>query len=512
MVIRDPGAGQSAGVLGVTQSRGGDVEGSDHGMSRLFMTTIVWFRRDLRLTDHGALAAAHQREEPVLPVFVWDPAIAPWAPGAASRVWLHHSLEALDRDLRARGCPLLLRVGDPVAVLEALVRETGAGAIAYSRRHEPAERALEAALQARLGARVTLLEHDDGLLADPALLRTADGQPYRVFTPFWRRLRETVSVAPAGSGPAQWTPPVPGPTGVELDTLGLLPRPRWDRTVVAAWGIGEAAARARLASFIAEGVERYAARRDLPAVDGVSRLSPHLHFGEVSPRQVWRAVSEHAAMSGRMTVPESALGWLRQLGWREFAQHLLHHFPATVEAPMREAFAHFPWREDAAGLTRWQRGETGYPIVDAGMRELWQTGWMHNRVRMIVASFLTKDLGVHWLAGARWFWDTLVDADLANNTLGWQWVAGCGADAAPYFRVFNPVLQSAKFDPDGDYLRRWLPELARLQNADLHAPWQAGDLSLAAAGVRLGLDYPSRLLDHSVARAAALARLKRSRR
>ncbi|MGE3774196.1 MAG: deoxyribodipyrimidine photo-lyase [Gammaproteobacteria bacterium] len=473
------------------------------------MTTIVWFRRDLRLADHGPLAAASARGGPIVPVYVDDDAGDPWAPGAASRVWLHHSLASLARDLAARGSPLVLRRGPTAEVLEALVGETGAEALAFNRRHEPHERAREKRVAARLGERVALLASDDGLLVAPAQIATGEGQPYRVYTPFWKRLREIFVPGPPRSPPRRLPPPSQAATSLPLAALELLPRIRWDVDLLAHWTVGEAGGQRRLEAFVADGVEDYAALRDLPGTDGVSRLSPHLHFGEISPRQAWHAVVAQATASGRLGVSDKAVGWLRQLAWREFAQHLLHHYPATSDAPLREEFTRFPWVEDAAGLARWQRGTTGYPIVDAGMRELWQTGWLHNRVRMIVASFLIKDLGVHWREGARWFWDTLVDADLGNNTLGWQWTAGCGADAAPYFRIFNPVLQSAKFDRDGHYLRRWLPELVSLPTAALHAPWQAPPLTLAAAGVRPGVDYPMPIVDHGAARSAALARLER---
>ncbi len=473
------------------------------------MTTIVWFRRDLRLADHAPLAAAAAQGGPIVPVYVHDDEGDAWAPGAASRVWLHHSLAALERDLGARGSPLVLRRGRAAAVIDELVGETGAKALAYNRRHEPYERASEAGVEARLGRRIALLASDDGLLVAPARLATGDGQPYRVFTPFWKRLRELFAARPPQSAPRRLLPPSCKVASLPLAALGLLPRIRWDLALVDHWSIGEDGARRRLERFVTDGIEEYAALRHRPAAAGVSRLSPHLHFGDMSPRQAWHAVEAHAAAGGRLGVTDRALDWLRQLAWREFAQHLLHHYPATPDAPLRAEFAGFPWRDDAAGLARWQRGTTGYPIVDAGMRELWQTGFMHNRVRMIVASFLTKDLGVHWRDGARWFWNTLVDADLGNNTLGWQWTAGCGADAAPYFRVFNPVLQSAKFDPQGHYLRRWLPELAALPAPALHAPWQAPPLVLAEAGVRLDVDYPAPLVDHAAARSAALARLKR---
>ena len=479
------------------------------------MSTIVWFRRDLRLADHSPLRAACASGDAVLPVFIWDPEeegrSGHWPTGAASRVWLHHSLAALGDALAMRGSRLLLACGPTVRVLDELARATGATTLHFNRRVEPAARALETRVAERLGAQLAVTAHADALLVPVTRLATASGEPYRVFTPFWRKLREVFDPGVPQPVPSTIRAPAQWPSSPALDALGLLPRIRWDISMMSGWRIGEDAAQARLAAFVTGHAAHYGERRDFPAVDGVSRLSPHLHFGEISPRQAWLAVQSAAAAAGLLSVPETMLGWLRQIAWREFACHLLHHYPQTTDAPLRHEFRDFPWCDDPPGLARWQRGKTGFPIVDAGMRELWQTGWMHNRVRMIVASFLCKDIGAHWLEGARWFWDTLVDADLPNNTLGWQWTAGCGADAAPYFRVFNPTLQSAKFDPDGAYLRRWLPELAQLPTADLHAPAQAGALTLAAAGVKLGSTYPAPMLDHGAARLAALARLKRAR-
>jgi deoxyribodipyrimidine photo-lyase len=296
-----------------------------------------------------------------------------------------------------------------------------------------------------------------------------------------------------------------------LAQLGLMPATNWCAPFTAAWQPGEAAAARRLAQFVAGGVARYAERRDLPDNAGTSRLSPYLHHGELSARQVWHAVLHGAAQAG-MPVAEAAGGkFLAEILWREFSYHLLHHFPHTPTEPLQETFARFPWREAPQALDAWQRGCTGVPLVDAGMRELWSTGWMHNRVRMVAASFLVKNLRLPWLAGARWFWDTLVDADLASNTQGWQWVAGCGADAAPYYRVFNPVTQSRRYDPQGRYLRRWLPELARLGDQDIHAPWLAAAADLAAAGVQLGRDYPLPIVDLNESRTAALAAWKSMR-
>ena len=476
------------------------------------MTTLLWLRHDLRLSDQPALAWALRRGGAVVPVFILEPD-GPWAPGAATRVFLHDALAALDDALRAAGSRLVLRQGDPVAVLRALAAETGAGALAFNQRMEPAGRRTDAAVVAALDGQLAIEQCNGALLLEPRSVATGSGGPYRVFTPFWRAVHAALQTTPpvAGAAPAHVPAPARWPDSLPLASLDLLPKIRWDAGIREHWPATEAAALDRLETFLDDGVERYAATRDFPAQAGVSRLSPYLHLGQLSPRQVWATVQARAAAAGQMAPGETVLAWLRQLVWREFAHHLLFHFPHTTDAPLRQEFERLPWVEDAAGYHRWCHGETGYPVVDAGMRELWATGFMHNRVRMIVASFLTKDLGVHWLRGAAWFWDTLVDANLANNTLGWQWTAGCGADAAPYFRIFNPVSQSAKFDGSGAYLRRWLPELAALPDADLHAPWLAPPVALAAAGVTLGKTYPAPMLDHALARREALARLERTR-
>ncbi|MFM7250317.1 MAG: cryptochrome/photolyase family protein, partial [Planctomycetaceae bacterium] len=349
-----------------------------------------------------------------------------------------------------------------------------------------------------------------GNLFEPVHVATKEGKPYQVFTPFWRALlardepeeplpapKKLVAAPPAGRA---------GKT-VPIDGLGLLPAIDWAAGLRAAWTPGEAAARRRLDAFLGR-LDRYDTERDRPDHDGTSALSPHLHFGEISPRRIWHAV--RAAVGGRPAARITTGGaesYLRELGWREFATHLLWHFPHTADAPLRGDYARFPWVDDPVGLRAWQRGRTGFPVVDAGMRQLWNTGWMHNRVRMIVASFLVKDLRVSWLEGARWFWDTLVDADLAANTLGWQWAAGCGADAAPYFRIFNPQSQGERFDPAGDYVRRFVPELKRLDADAIHAPAAAGALLLRGAGITLGRDYPEPIVDHAEARKLALAAL-----
>ena len=472
--------------------------------------TIVWFRQDLRLQDNPALSAAVARGVPVVPVYILDDTgEGRWPMGAASRWWLHHSLAALDAALRERGSRLVLARGDSGAVLRELIATTGADAVFWNRRYEPAAIARDKELKAGLG--VEAMSFNASLLFEPHTVKNKAGAPFQVFTPFWKHCLTLKADEPirlrAGDilSPAKW------PRSVALDELALRPAIRWDTGFATAWTPGEAGAQARLKKFIASAMTGYADQRNRPDVDGTSALSPHLHFGEVGPRQIWAAVQASAKGSGVFPPSRGAQVFLSEVGWREFAHHLLFHFPHTPEAPLRTEFAAFPWTRDARQLRAWQRGRTGYPIVDAGMRQLWTTGWMHNRVRMIVASFLVKHLRISWQAGAAWFWDTLVDADLAGNTLGWQWTAGCGADAAPYFRIFNPLLQGAKFDPDGAYVRRWVPELAGLPAELIHCPWEAPLEVLAGARVVLGRDYPQPMVDHGEARKAALRALQELR-
>jgi deoxyribodipyrimidine photo-lyase len=434
---------------------------------------ILWFRRNLRLRDNAAVIEAALRDQPVVPVYVVGPDDA----GGASRWWLHHSLESLDGALRDLGGGLVVRSGDPVDRIAAIADATGASEILFARRFEPAARADEKRLAERLGDELTVTAVDDALLNQPRSVMTQGETPYRVFTPYWR------AAARLGE-PAAPEPAVPGLRmarhdleSTPLGDLDLLPTaPDWAGGLRQTWTPGEEGALARL-DELPDTAARYATERDRPDLDGTSRLSPHLHFGEVSVRQVWSAVRSAEA---RGMNAASAEALLRQLYWRDFSHYLLFHFPGLPEAPLREEFRRFPWIDDPDLLEAWQRGRTGYPIVDAGMRQLWHTGWMHNRVRMIVASFLVKDLLIPWQRGAAWFLDTLVDADLANNSASWQWVAGCGTDAAPYFRIFNPTLQGEKFDPRGDYVRRWVPELAS------------------------GGDYAEPVVDHASARDRAL--------
>jgi len=468
---------------------------------------ILWYRDDLRLADHAPLRAAAASGAPVIPLFILDEATpGQWRPGGASRWWLHHSLAALAADLGAIGGRLVIRRGDSLEIIAAMAREQGAQALYFHRHHGPAETVLEDRLWRDLGGSLEMRRFPGRLLHEPEQVRNASGEPFRVFTPFWKaclRLPEPEAPAPA---PPRLSPPLPQVVGLALDSLQLLPQaPDWASGLRETWRPGEASAQARLETFLEEALKVYSEGRDQPGRPGTSRISPHLRFGEISPRQIWHAVRGVQGTFAATTRGGDA--FLRELGWRDFCHHLLLHWPQLPEQPFNPRFADFPWRNDANAFAAWTRGQTGYPLVDAGMRELWHTGWMHNRARMVVASFLVKHLLVHWRQGQDWFWDTLVDADLANNAGGWQWVAGCGADAAPYFRIFNPVLQGQKFDPRGDYARRWLPELRRLPDKDIHAPFAAGTATLAAAGVRLGVDYPEPLVEHGFARRRALEAL-----
>ncbi len=483
--------------------------------ARAVSPSIVWFRQDLRLQDNRALNAAVARGDPIVPVYVFDEAgEGNWKPGGASRWWLHHSLQALDTALRAVGSQLILARGKTGEVLRQLASSTGATALFYNRRYEPAAIAHEREIETEArGMGIEVQSFNSALLREPAEIANQQGRPFQVFTAYWRHAI-ALPVDPPVRLPATRLPaPEAWPKSLDLEDLELRPRLNWADGFSADWTPGAAGAAVRVKRFLSDPVADYGAGRDLPDREGTSRLSPHLHFGEVGPRQVWAAVRALGRETGVFPVNAGAGIFLREIGWREFAHHVLYHFPTAPELPIRSEFARFPWAEDPGGqrLGAWQKGRTGYPIVDAGMRQLWQSGWMHNRVRMIVGSFLVKHLRLPWNHGARWFWDTLVDADLANNTLGWQWSSGCGVDAAPYFRIFAPVLQGRKFDSSGDYVRRWVPELARLPAEWIHAPWEAPTAVLAQAGVRLGETYPAPIVDHASARRDALAAFKKLR-
>ena len=463
---------------------------------------IVWFRQDLRVADNPALAQATAADAPVIPLYVLgDRTQGEWGIRGAARWWLHRSLQSLAASLTDLGSPLLLRHGDAGQVIPRLVEETGARAVYWNRCYEPHAIARDSKIKESLDATgIEAKSFNAALLFEPWTIATGTGGPYKVFTPFWRACTSGTPPAEPVDAPKTLTPPDPWPPGDTLDDWHLLPTsPDWAESFGEHWTPGERQAQKSLDTFLTDRMAFYPEGRDRPGEALTSRLSPHLHFGEIGPRQIWQAIDR------RKTGAEK---FLAEIGWREFAHHLLFHFPAIHEENLRRAFDGFPWRDDADGLKAWQRGRTGYPIVDAGMRQLWRTGWMHNRVRMIAASFLIKDLLIDWREGEKWFWDTLVDADLANNAAGWQWVAGSGADAAPFFRIFNPVTQGEKFDPDGAYVRKFVPEIAALPDKWIHHPWDAPNDVLKSAGITPGNTYPHPIVDHKAARQRALAAFK----
>ncbi len=425
------------------------------------MKKLVWFRRDFRLTDNPALTAAAGAGE-IIPVFIWSPKEeGSWQPGSRSCAWLRQTLEVFE-------WPLVIRQGAALPVLKELVKESGADGLYFNRCYEPALLKRDQKIIDSLGIEVKTF--NASLLVEPWEVETKQGKPYQVFTPFWKSALKHGPFIPKGKAKPTFPKRLPRSEKLDLPDEPLC------------WEIGEKGAHKQLRHFLKSGLANYDTLRDRPDMDGVSCLSPYLHFGEIGPRQIWAEAKKN-------------LSFIRQLFWREFAHHLIYHFPMIPDHPLRANFAEFPWLEGGKELKAWKEGRTGYPIVDAGMRQLLKEGWMHNRVRLIVASFLTKDLLIPWQEGAKWFWEKLVDADLANNTLGWQWTAGCGADAAPFFRIFNPVTQSKKFDPDGAYIRKFVPELAHLPTKWIHAPWEIGE---KISG------YPQPIIEHNFARMRAL--------
>jgi deoxyribodipyrimidine photo-lyase len=476
---------------------------------------LLWFRDDLRLADNPALSAAVATGRPVLAVYILDDETKGVRRlGGAARWWLHGSLEALGKALSAKGAALHILKGPAEELIQALAKQATVAGVYWNRRYDEAERALDGRIKEALKtAGIEAKSFNGHLLNEPWEVTGKSGGPMKVFTPYWRTARERGEPGPALPAPsaiagAGW------PTTVTLraqtlDVLGLKPtKPDWSTEMATLWQPGEDGARETIHSFLTGPVKGYGDGRNRPDYRSTSRLSPHLRFGEISPRQVW-----HAAKLSFDAGEAGAKGYdlekfLSEVGWREFAYHLLYQFPALPNRNFQPKFDGFPWLDDPAGLKAWQKGLTGYPIVDAGMRELWRTGWMHNRVRMITASFLVKHLLIDWRAGENWFWDTLLDADHANNSASWQWVAGSGADAAPYFRIFAPVLQGEKFDPNGEYVRQYIPELAKLPKKYIHKPWEAPHPILAQAGIKLGITYPRPIVAHEAARTRALAAFK----
>jgi deoxyribodipyrimidine photo-lyase len=480
-------------------------------VKRIKTTAVVWFRRDLRLTDNPALCHAVEHADRVVCLYIHSPQEeGRWRAGGASRWWLHHSLQALQKQIKESRGTLVLRSGPALAALKALILETNAELLTWNRLFEPLLDERDAQIETTLGkAGIECVQFNGSLLFDPADVATKSGTPFRVYTPFWRHCTQRLGEITRPAAAPQRIPAVLHVHSESLDGWKLLTGRAWEGRLSQHWTPGEHSAHATLSKFTESAIDRYSQGRDRPDIEGTSRLSPHLHFGEIGPRQILAAIENRTGKNA------STQRYLSQIGWREFAHHLLVHFPHTPEEPLDPRFSLYPWTRSTSALKAWQRGNTGIPLVDAGMRELWHTGWMHNRVRMIVASLLTKNLRLNWVKGAHWFWDTLVDADLANNTLGWQWVAGCGADASPYFRIFNPVLQAKRFDLQREYIRHWVPELAALSNRWIHHPWAAPAEELAKAGVRLGKTYPRPIVDLKKSRTQALdgySRIRQARK
>ena len=462
-------------------------------------TAIFWFRQDLRLSDNPGFLKACENYDTLLPIYIDDNHELPRKLGEASRVWLHHSLLSLQQSLKKQGSNLLILKGSASEIIEDLSKRLAVDAVLWNRCYEPQAIERDSDIKAALKERdIEAISENASLFYEPWQVLKKDQTPYRVFTPYWKVVYQQGLQKPPFPAPEK-VPSLPSklPNSLAVADLGLIPNKPWAEKMLSFWTVGEAAAQANLSKFLdRSGAEDYKNKRDLPAVVGTSKLSPHLHFGEISPRQIiWQTLAERPA--GEMDAGTET--FVKEVVWREFAYYIMYHFPDTQEQAMFAQFNEFPWREDIEDhLTQWQQGQTGFPIIDAGMRELWQTGWMHNRVRMIVASFLTKNLLISWKDGEAWFRDTLVDADFASNAMGWQWASGCGADAAPYFRIFNPVRQSEKFDGKAEYIRHWVPELAGLTDKEIHEPW------LLAEAKRSQIDYPEPMVDLSASRQRAL--------
>lgn len=461
---------------------------------------IVWFRQDLRLSDNPALIAANKTGRPILPLYILDDINSgEWKMGSASRWWLHESLKSLNASLKGNLC---FGKGNPLDIINALLKQTGAQDVFWNRCYEPWRIARDSAIKKSLKTSgIEAQSFNGAVLFEPQITLKSDFTPYRVFTPYYKNA--CLQNAPEPRHPQA------APQGLNLfhyeiqtlDQLELMPKLSWHKTMQTTWTPGEEGAQEHLAKFLDTGLKNYKDGRNYPAKNNVSRLSPHLHFGEISPHQAWYGAQQ--AMIANNCESDGA-HFMSELGWREFSNNLLYHTPSITRENLQSKFDAFEWQDNPEALKAWQTGQTGYPIIDAGMRELWHTGYMHNRVRMIVGSFLVKNLLLHWHHGEDWFWDTLLDADLANNSTSWQWIAGCGADAAPYFRIFNPVTQGQKFDPNGDYVRKYVPEIAALPDKYLHSPWEAKDDLLAKSNITLGKDYPLPIVDLKSSRERAL--------
>jgi deoxyribodipyrimidine photo-lyase len=469
---------------------------------------IVWFRRDLRISNNHALVKAIDECDFVLPLYIWSPEEeAPWSPGGASKWWLHHSLIELDKKLKEVGSSLSIAQGKSLEVLFQMQSHFKNIKVYWNRLYDPATIQRDMVVKQELEKNGIQAQSFSGhLLTKPWEVKTATKTPFQVYTPYSRAARKLLSLDIVET-PKKITSPQLNFSLSAVEELKLLPTIPWDKGFYNFWKPGSDQALKNLDQFIETTASQYLESRNIPSIEGTSKLSPHLHYGEISPAEVWKILAEKSKKMG-----PGEEHYEKEILWREFAHHILFHFPKTPDNPLRKDFVNFPWEENEEFLHAWQKGKSGYPIVDAGMRQLWHTGWMHNRVRMIVASVLVKHLLQPWQKGTEWFWDTLVDADLAANTLGWQWASGCGADAAPYFRVFNPVLQGEKFDPEGKYVHEWVPELAKLGKKFIHQPWEASDDVMKAAGISYGESYPKPLVDVREGRDRALKAFKNLRK
>ena len=468
-------------------------------------TAILWVRNDFRLNDNLALLEA-ARFAKLIPIYIWDENDTnPWRPGRASQWWLHQSISIFQKRLQDLGSNLLILKGSPDVELSRVAKESQASVVFWNRSYNPSEAKKIASITKALKETSVAVETFQGnLLCSPVELLKKDGSPYLVYTPFWRNF--LTKYTPQKIDKPSKLPAIPNEfkhSEHDVSALQLLPELSWHENFHKYWNPGEQEALKQTKSFLKKKIADYNSARDLPAINGTSKLSPYLHFGEIHPQRILWLVFEEFGDLENITDP-NIVQFCKEILWREFSYHLLNHFPKTPTHPLRESFKNFPWKKNKQLFNAWKRGQTGYPIVDAGMRQLWQTGWMHNRVRMITASFLVKHLGIPWQEGAKWFWDTLVDADLASNTQGWQWTAGCGADAQPFFRIFNPMTQGEKFDPEGSYVSNWCPELANIPPKWIYQPWTAPNEVLDKARVRIGDNYPHPIVDHKEARYEAI--------
>ena len=470
-------------------------------------TCIVWLRRDFRLHDNAALSHAICKHDKVLPVYIYSPEEElSWKPGEASNWWLHYSLNSFIHSLKQYETRLVLRKGNCLHQLKGLCKELKIASVYWNRLYEPAAIKRDKQIKSQLRAHgIDAQSFKGSLLQEPWEGLKDNGEPYKVFTPFSKQYFRPGFLTEDFPPPKQINSIDNISDSIKLEELKLKPDVNWDKNFFNCWQPGEAGAKNKLEQFLSHVLYNYKNTRDIPSMEGISRLSPHLHFGEITPKTIWNSIIQFAGTEQKEI---DVNAYLRQLVWRDFAHHLLFYYPHTTDKPFRESFNEFPWNENSQQLDAWCQGKTGIPIVDAGMRELWSTGWMHNRVRMLVASFLTKNCLIHWQYGAKWFWDTLLDADLANNSMGWQWTAGCGVDAAPYFRIFNPVRQGERFDSNGAYVRQWLPELSNLPNKYIHQPWMLPGSLAAELNFKPGKSYAVPIVDLSETRKTALEKYR----